>query len=136
MSLYVGKMQKMMPLGNYKWNSEISFGQTLGTPEDSNVGYFVEVGLKYPQHLHDSHNGLPLAPEKLCIRSSWLSFFLKIFGLNSNMTTKLVETLFDKKTTCVITRKLMFYVNYGLVVDDLHRECAFEQTKWLGFYIE
>ena len=69
-SLYARTMQKMMPLGNYKWNSVITLDQILGTPEDSNVGYFVEVDLKYPQHLHDSHNGLPLAPEKLCIRSS------------------------------------------------------------------
>ena len=103
-SLYAGTMQKMMPLGKYKWNSVITLDQILGTPEDSKVGYFVEVDLKYPQHLHDSHNGLPLVPEKLCIRSSWFSPFAKTFGLKSNKTPKLVETLFDKKNMCVITR--------------------------------
>ena len=61
-------MQKMTPLGNYKNNSVITLDQILGTLEDSNVGYFVEVDLKYPPHLHDSHICLPLAPEKLCVR--------------------------------------------------------------------
>ena len=79
-SLYAGTMQKMMPMGNYKWNSVITLDQTLGTPEASNVGYFFEVDLKYPQHLHESHNDLQLAPEKLCIRSSWLSLFGKTFS--------------------------------------------------------
>ena len=102
--LYAAEMQKKMPLGNYKWNSVITLDQILGTPEDSDVGYFVEVDLKYPQHLHDSHNGLLLAPEKLCIRSSWLSPFAKTFGLKSNKTPKLVETLFDK-TFCVSIRE-------------------------------
>ena len=102
--LYAGTMQKMMPLGNYKWNSVITLDQILGTLEDSNVGYFVEVDLKYPQHLRDSHNGLPLAPGKLCVRSSWLSPFAQTFGLKSSKTPKLVKTLFDKKIMCFITR--------------------------------
>ena len=91
--------------------------------------------LKYPQHLHESHNGLPLPPEKLCIRSSWLSPFAKKFGLRSNKTPKLVETLFDEKIMCHY-ENLKFYVNHGLVVDKLHRVCELEQSKWLGVYIE
>ena len=71
-SMYTGTMQKMMPRRNYRWNSEINVEQFLETPESSNIGYFVEVDLKYPQHLHDLHEGLPLAPEKQTIRSSWL----------------------------------------------------------------
>ena len=74
-SFYAGTMQKMMPLDNYKWNTEIIIEQILQTSENSSVGYFVEVDLKYPQYLRDLHNGLPLAPEKLIIRSPWLSPF-------------------------------------------------------------
>ena len=89
--------KKKMPLGNYKWNSVITLNQSLGTLEDSNVGYCVEVDLNYPQPLHDSHNGLPFAPEKLCIRSPWLPSSGKTFRLMSNRTPKRVEMLFDKK---------------------------------------
>ena len=135
-SPYAGTMQKMVPLGNYKWNSVITRDQILGTLEDSNVGYCVQVDLKYPQHLHDSHNGLPLAPEKLCVRSSWFSPSAKVFGLKSNKTPNLVETLFDKKIYVCHYENLKFYVNHGLVVDNLHRVCEFEKSKWLGVYIE
>ena len=34
--------------------------------EESNVGYFVEMDLKYHQQLDDTHNGLPLSLKKLC----------------------------------------------------------------------
>ena len=81
-SLYASTMQKFMPLGNYKWNSVISLNKILGMPEDSNVGYFVEVHLKNPQHLHDSHKGLPLAPGE--IRTSWFSSFATTVELKSN----------------------------------------------------
>ena len=36
----------------------------------------------------------------------------------------------------VINEILKFYVKHGLVVDKLHRVCEFEQSKWLGVYIE
>ena len=103
-SLYAGTMQKMMPLGNYKWNTNITLAEILQTPEDSNVVYFVEVDLKYPSHLHDSHNGLPLAPEKVCIRPSWLSPFANSFSIKASKTPKLVETLYDEKNYVWIIR--------------------------------
>ena len=135
-SLYAGTMQKRMPLDKYKWNTEITIEQILQTSENSSVGYFVEVDLKYTQYLHDLHNGLPLAPEKLIIRSSWLSPFAKSFGIKPNKTPKLVETLLDKKNYVCHYENLKFYLKHGLVVDKLHRVCEFEQSKWLGVYIE
>ena len=83
-SLYAGTMQKMMPLGNYKWNTEITIDEILQTSEESSVGLFVEVDLEYSPHLHDIHNGLPLAPEKLSIQSSWLSPYAKSFNIKVN----------------------------------------------------
>ena len=76
----------------------------FATLEDTNVGYFVGMDLKNHQHLHDSHNGLPLAPDTLCIRFSWFSLFAKFFGLNSNRSTKLVEILLDIKV-CVSSQE-------------------------------
>ena len=126
-------MQKMMPRGNYRWNSEITVKQIL---ENSNIGYFVEVDLKYPQHLHDLHNGLPLAPEKRSIRSSWLSPFAQSFGIKPNKTPKLIETLLDRKNYVCHYENLKFYIKHGLIVEELHRVCEFNQSKWLGVYIE
>ena len=134
-SLYAGTMQKMMPLDNYRWNTEITIEQILQASENSSVGYFVEVDLKYPQYLHDLHNGLPLAPENLIIRSPWLSPFAKSFGIKPNKTPKLVETLLDKKNYVCHCENLKFYVKHGSFTDKIHRVFEFEQSKGLGVYI-
>ena len=41
--------------------------------EKIEVGYFLEVELKYPNELHELHNDYPLAPEKLAVSSDLLS---------------------------------------------------------------
>ena len=108
----------------------------LDTPTDSPLGYFVEVDFLYPKHLHDAHNGLPLAPEKKIIQQSWLSDYAESFGVKPSKTAKLIETLFDKKNYVCHYENLKFYVKHGLVVDRVHRVCEFKQSKWLGVYIE
>ena len=86
-SFYACKMQKLMSRGNYRWmmsrgdyrwNSEITVRPILETPARAITGYFVEVDLKYPQHLRDLNNGLVLAPEKRTIRSQGFHHF-KVF---------------------------------------------------------
>ena len=47
-------------------------------------GYLLEVDVKYPEELHDSHNELPFMCEKM-----------KINGIE-----KLVPNLYDKKEIC------------------------------------
>ena len=50
----------------------MSVKQFSETPESCNISYFVEVDLKYPQHLHDVDNGPPLDPEKRISKSTRL----------------------------------------------------------------
>ena len=45
--------------------------------EKSEIGYFLEVDLKYPDELHDLHNDYPLAPEKLAVTNDMLSKYCK-----------------------------------------------------------
>ena len=135
-SLYAGTMQKLMPSGDYKWNTSITLQELLDTPTDSPLGYFVEVDFLYPKHLHDAHNGPPLAPEKKIIQHSSLSDYAESFGVKPRKTAKLIETLFDKKNYVCHYENLKFYVKHGLVVDRLHRVCEFKQSKWRGVYIE
>ena len=135
-SLYAGTMLMEMPLGGYQWCPEITLNEILSTPNDSPVGYFVEVDLVYPPGIHDSHNDLPLAPEKLKIPKEWKSDYAKSFGLNmSSANEKLVETLLDKKNYICHYENLKFYVKHGLKVTTLHRAVKFQQSKWLGTYI-
>ena len=90
-----------MPVGGYKWCTEITLSEILSTPADSAFGYFVEVDLAYPAEIHDVHNDLPLAPEKIKIPTEWRSDYANSFGLNVGFSTeKFVETLLDKTHIC------------------------------------
>ena len=137
-SLYAGTMQQTLPLDSYSWNEIITLAEVLNTSDDSPVGYFVEVDLEYPIELHDSHNDLPLAPEKLSIQQSWLSPFAESFGVKiaSEAPKKLIETLFDKQNYVCHYRNVKFYLNHGLQVKQLRRVLQFRQSKWLGDYIK
>ena len=58
-----------MPIGNFTSLTEdevASFDLDATTKFDDN-GYILEVDLKYPDHLHDSHSDYPIAAEKLRI---------------------------------------------------------------------
>ena len=45
--------------------------------KNKNKGYIVEVHLEYPKELHKLHNDYPFAPEKLAVKSDWLSPYQK-----------------------------------------------------------
>ena len=51
---------EMLPVGESAFNVEITFNEILNTPNDASVGYFLEVDLNYPVHLHDDHRDFPL----------------------------------------------------------------------------
>ena len=44
--------------------------------EKSEIGYFLEVDLEYPDELHELHNDYPLAPEKRVVTNDMLSKYL------------------------------------------------------------
>ena len=47
----------------------------MSIKKKSDVGYFLEVDLEYPDELHELHNDYPLAPEKLAVSNNMLSTY-------------------------------------------------------------
>ena len=81
-NLYGGIMEKFsLPLNNFefmdqKWDSEFEpkfVQKVLETPDDSDVGYILEVDLSHPDALHDFHSDLRLAPMKQRVEPCWIS---------------------------------------------------------------
>ena len=66
-NLYGWAMSQKLPVGVFKWEKNmLIFNQKFikNYNEDSNKGYILEVYVKYPINLHDSHGDLPFLPEK------------------------------------------------------------------------
>ena len=105
-NLYGGTMMNKCRVGKFKW-VEKNLVDFLDNQDKADQGFFVEVDLKYPQRLHDLHNGFPLAAEKLVPKKDMLSKYqLNFFPERQAPTKKLMETetLYEKKTTSAITR--------------------------------
>ena len=49
----------------------------MSISEKSQIGYFLEVDLQYPDKLHELENDYPLAPEKLAVSGDMLSKYCK-----------------------------------------------------------
>ena len=81
----------------------------------NNKGYLLEVDVKYPEVLHDSHNDLPFMCEKMEI----------------NKVEKLVPNVYDKKNYVIHIRALDQGLKHGLILEKVHRVIEFNQSAWL-----
>ena len=70
------------------------------------------VDLEYPKELHELHNDYLLAPEKLAVKSEWLSPYQKEVLENESLlkTEKLVPNLMNKTTYVVHYNHLELYI--------------------------
>ena len=80
--------------------------------EKSEIGYFLEVDLEYPDSIHYLHNNYPLAPEKLTVSSDMLSRYCKKiadkYGTKVGDVKKLIPNLSNK------TKYVLHYKNVQL----------------------
>ena len=83
-------------------------------------GYLLEINVRYPKELHDSHNDLPFMCEKMKI----------------NKVEKLVPNLHDKKEYVIHIRALDQALKYGLILEKVHHVVEFNQSAWLKPYID
>ena len=67
-------MSEYLPYKGFKWLKNIDKFDIMSINDKSSIGYFLEVGLEFPDELHGLHNDFPLAPENL--------LFLVIFCQN------------------------------------------------------
>ena len=79
----------------------------------------LEVGLEYPEQLHNLHNDYPLAPERV---------------KNENIE-KLIPNLINKTNYVVHYENLKLYKSRGLKITKIHRGINFEESAWLKEYI-
>ena len=76
-NLYGWAMSEYLPYGEFKWLENVDEFDVNSINEKSEIGYFLEVDLKYLEELHELHNNYPLAPERRAVTNDMLSKYCK-----------------------------------------------------------
>ena len=115
------------PDNYWNWLDEIS-----NTPDDADIGYFVEVDLKYPDDMKEKTKIFPFCPEKKKINpNKYKDYMNKIKPKNYTKSKKLIRDWTDKKKYLIHYRMLNFYVRHGLINENFHEIISFKQSRWL-----
>ena len=135
-------MSEYLPYGGFKWvkvNNE-SVNRVLNKTDNSLHGYLLDVDLNYPENLHDTHNDLQMAPEKIKVTEEMLSpiqveiknnYDIKVGEIN-----KLTPNLYSKKNYVLHYRNIKYYLSQGLILKKVHRILEFKQSPCMKPYID
>lgn len=139
-NLYGHSLSQSLPVKDFAWMTpeELRAFDIHSVPTDGSTGYFLEVDLEYPPHLHDKHNNLPLAPEKRKVKAHDWSPYTRSVGLKvgeKGENLKLMNTLHDKPHYVLHFEALRLYLRLGLRLKAIHRGVKFAQEKFLASYI-
>ena len=114
-NLYGWAMSKYLPYGEFEWLKNVDELDIMSINEKSDVGYILEVDLKYPNELHELHNDYPLAPEKLAVTNDMLSKYCKEiadkYDIKVGDVKKLIPNL-GNKTKYVVHYRCLHVFNY------------------------
>ena len=143
-SLYPYCMKMSLPWKDFTWLSRKEIDQLdLSELEtDNRFGYFLEVTLSYPQHLHDRDQDFPLCPETKKIDPSLLSpltkDLCKKFGmsLSTQCSAKLIADFSTKCKYVTHYKNLLFYLDRGMKLEKIHRVVKFRQKRYLSDFID
>ena len=106
------------------------------TTKEDDYGCILEIDIKYPERLHDSHSDYPLAAEKLKITKEMLSAYSSSLNSNHLTSEKLSPNLYDKTNYVVHYENLRLYLKHGLQLVKVHRILKFRQSASIKPYID
>ena len=135
-NLYGRDMTEYLPYDEIKFDKIVKVEDILNIPDDSNIGYFIEVDLKYPNNMKYKTQKLPFAPGYKKINPGDFSEKMKKVKPHIyTQTKKLVGDWSDKKNHFIQYRMVKFYVRHGMEVEKVYSVISFKQSKWLEKYI-
>ena len=123
-----------------KWLKTVDWFDVNSISQKSEIGYFLEVDLKYHDGLHELHNDYLLAPEKLAASSDMLSKYCKEiadkYGIKVGDVKKLIPNLGNKTKYVLHYRNLQLYLSLGMKLTKIHRVLEFKQSDRMKKYID
>ena len=128
-------MNEYLPYGGFKWSKNVDGFDVSSISEKSEIGYFLEVDLEYPNELHKLHNDYPLAPEKLAVSSDLLLKYCKKiadkYGIKVGDVKKLIPNLGNKIKYVLHYRNLQLYLSLAMKLTEIHRVLKFKPSDWM-----
>ena len=135
-NLYGHSMSEPLPYDENKFDNDVKLEDILITPDDSDIGFFVEVDLKYPDSIKEKTKNFPFAPVKKKINPENFSDYMKeILPDTFVQSSKLICDWSDKKNYLVHYRMLKLNIRHGMIVDKAHEIISFKQSRWLEKYV-
>ena len=129
-------MSQMLPYDEIKLEKHICLEELLTTPDNSEIGYFIEVDLRYLDNIKEKTKKFQFFPETKKINpNKYNDYMNNIKPKNYTNSKKLICDWTDKKKYLIHYRMLKFYVRHGMVVEKLHENISFKQSKWLEKYV-
>ena len=125
-----------MPYDEIKFDKNNTLEDILNTPDDSDIGYFVEADLIYPDNIKEKTKNFPFAPVNKKINPDNFNVYMNEIKPDTyTQTSKLICDWSDKKNYLIHYRMLKFYIRQGMIVDKVHEIISFKQSRWLEKYI-
>ena len=124
-NLYGWTMSEYLPYSEFEWLENVDSFDVMSINEKGDVGYILEVDLKYPNELHELHNDYPLAPEKLAVTNDILSNYCNSiadkYDIKVGDVKKLIPNLGNKTKYVVHYRNVQLYLSLVMKLIKIHR---------------
>ena len=134
-NLYGWAMSEYLPYGGFEWLKNVDGFDVNSIDKKSDIGYFLEVNLEYPDELHELHNDYPLAPEKLAVSSDMLSKYCKEiadkYEIKFGDVKNLIPHLGSKSKYVLHYRNLQLYFSLRTKLTKIHKVLKFKQSDWM-----
>ena len=135
-NLYGHSMSQYLPYDEIKFDNNVTLEVIKNTPDVSNIGYFIEVDMTYPDKIKKKTKNFPFAPVNKKINPDDFSDYMKEIRPDTYVqSSKLICDWSDKKNYLIHYRMLKFYIRYGMIIDKVHDIISFKQSRWLEKYI-
>ena len=131
--LYGHSMCQPLPYDEVKIDKNVKLEDILNTPDDKDIGYFIEFDLEDPDEIKENTMKFSFAPEK---KPDDFSDYMRTIKPDFHtQTKKMICDWSDKKNYLIHYRKLNFYVRHGMIVDKIPEKTSFKQSKSLEKFI-
>ena len=129
-------MSESLPYDEIRFHRNVKLKDILNTPDDSDIGFFLEVDLIYPHNVKEKTKNFPFAlVNRKFNLDDFTDYMKEIIPDAYTQTRKLICDWSDRKNYLVHYRMLNFYVTHGMVVNEVHTVISFKQSICLEKYI-